>query len=263
MLVLTRRPNDRILFPRLGIAIHVVRVDGRSVRLGIEAPRDVHIVRHELADQHSESAPSPEPPALSHAFRNRLQTSLLTLQLLQRQIELDQIEPGQIERQLGDVIAQLESLESGAALPASKGPATSRASAHHDAGRHPRRTALLVEDNPNERALLAGYLQSFDYDVATAGDGADALEYLATHDKPDVVLLDMNMPRIGGAATVQVIRSNPGLAGVKLVAVSGLAPRQANVPVGKDGVDRWFTKPIRPDLLVEQLDRELAESVPA
>jgi len=275
MLVLTRRPSDKILFPKLGIAIHVVRVDGRSVRLGIDAPRDVHVVRHELTGEQwqamaGERSGSPAPPALTHAMRNQLQTSLVSLHLLQRLLELGRIDPQEVEGQLGEAIQQLEAMEAGlsgnipSAAPHAKlvdchAPAPADASSPRlPAPWRPRRTALLVEDNANERSLLAGYLQTYDYDVATACDGADALEYLATHEKPDVVLIDMNMPRVGGAATVHVIRSNPELAGMKLVAVSGLTPPQVNVPLGKNGVDRWFIKPIKPDVLIEQLDRELA-----
>ncbi len=258
MLVLTRRPSDCILFPKLGISIQIVRVDGRSVRLGIDAPRDVHVIRHELADgKDFEPRAQPPAPALDHAARNRLQTPLVSLDLLQRLMELGQLEPHEIENQLCEVIGQLEAIEAepNVGRPCAAPPKLS-------SPWRPRRKALLVEDNANERTLLAGYLQTHDYDVATANDGADALDYLATHDKPDVVLLDMNMPRIGGAATVHVIRNNPQLAGVKLVAVSGLAPPDFNVPLGKDGVDQWFTKPIRPDLLVEELDRELLASDP-
>ena len=109
-----------------------------------------------------------------------------------------------------------------------------------------------------EWSLLAGYLESHDYDVAVAADGHDALEYLTSQELPDVVLLDMNMPRIGGAATVHLIRSNPRLAGVKVIVVSGMPSRQANVPVGQGGVDQWITKPVRPDFLLEQINRELS-----
>lgn len=273
MLVLTRRPNDKILFPKLGIAIHVVRVDGRSVRLGIDAPRDVHVVRHELTEDsflHKSSAPlAPPVPALTHAIRNQLQMALVSLHLVQRLLELGRIDPEEVEQQLGQAIEQLEAMEAGlrgekpqAALPletVARRPAVrADPSPRLSAPWRPRRTALLVEDNVNERALLAGYLQTYDYEVAVASDGADALEYLATHDKPDVVLIDMNMPRVGGPATVHVIRNNPDLAGLKVVAVSGLTPPQVNVPLGKDGVDRWFIKPIKPDVLIEQLDRDLA-----
>lgn len=273
MLVLTRRPSDRILFPKLGIAIHVVRVDGRSVRLGVEAPRDVHVVRHELwGDEQPEgeslagNAPSGTEPSRSgslinrnHSLRNELQTLLLTLHLLQRLVEQGKFEPSEIESQLADVIERLHKFESSlsceqpprAAEPASVLPIRKLSQGY-------RRRALLVEDNPNERSLLAGYLESHDYDVAVAADGHDALEYLTSQELPDVVLLDMNMPRIGGAATVHLIRSNPRLAGVKVIAVSGMPSRQANVPVGQGGVDQWITKPVRPDFLVEQINRELS-----
>jgi carbon storage regulator CsrA len=278
MLVLTRRPSDRILFPKLGIAIHVVRVDGRSVRLGIEAPRDVHVVRHELLTGELAEVGLPlsnlpigsgSPSANSgiernHALRNELQTLLLSLHLLQRLVAQEKVEPPEIERRLADVVKRLTKFEAALSGDRAARPAelqVSMACPGLSQGYRPR--ALLVEDNPNERSLLAGYLESHDYDVAIAADGQDALEYLTSHELPDVVLLDMNMPRIDGAATVHVIRSDPRLAGIKVIAVSGVAPRQTNIPVGRGGVDQWITKPVRPDFLVEQINRELAlESMP-
>jgi carbon storage regulator CsrA len=259
MLVVTRRPNDRILFPKLGITVHVIRVDGRSVRLGIEAPRSVHVLRHEVAnDGRFDETPEELLPAsarLSHAARNQLQAALLALGLLQRRVELGQVTAKDLESQLASIIAHLEAIETGTPeLPGRTLPALPKTPA---AGR---RTALVVEDNPNERSLLVDYLESCDYRVAVAGDGQDALDYLARHHKPDVVLLDMNMPRLDGPATVREIRSNPDLAGVKVVAVSGLAPQEAAVDLGPAGVDRWFTKPIKPSVLVRELDRELASA---
>jgi DNA-binding response OmpR family regulator len=115
-----------------------------------------------------------------------------------------------------------------------------------------------VEDNENESELLAGYLRTCDFHVVTARDGADALEYLAGNDKPHVMLLDMNMPRMDGRTTIGKIRSNPKCAGLKVFAVSGASPEESSVRVGPNGVDRWFTKPIRPDRLVGEINRELA-----
>jgi carbon storage regulator CsrA len=48
MLVLTRRPNESIVFPALGVTVRVLAVRGTSVRLGIEAPRGVVVMRDEL-----------------------------------------------------------------------------------------------------------------------------------------------------------------------------------------------------------------------
>lgn len=48
MLMLSRKRGERILFPALGISVNVVRVDGNTVRLGIEAPKDIQILREEV-----------------------------------------------------------------------------------------------------------------------------------------------------------------------------------------------------------------------
>ena len=262
MLVISRKPNDRIVFPKLGITVQVVRVDGRNVRLGIDAPKSVQILRHEVADDgrydRDEAANPPEPERLSHEARNQLHTAMMALAVLQRQLELGMIEAAEIDQHIADVASLLGAIEAGFAGPAPKARIMAKREQRLPAGGPHRKTALVVEDNDNERMLLVDYLQTCDYDVAIAHDGRDALDYLATHDKPDVVLLDMNMPRLDGAATVREIRANPDLSGVKLVAVSGLTPRQVPVDFGPAGVDRWFTKPIRASELVRELDRELA-----
>jgi carbon storage regulator CsrA len=59
MLVLTRRPNDSVVFPGLGITVVVLSAQGGTVRLGIEAPPSVRVLRGELA-----APPAPPPPSL-------------------------------------------------------------------------------------------------------------------------------------------------------------------------------------------------------
>ena len=51
MLILSRRQQDKIIFPDLGISIEVIKVKGNRASLGIDAPRDVRIARHELIDE--------------------------------------------------------------------------------------------------------------------------------------------------------------------------------------------------------------------
>ena len=50
MLILSRREAEKVLFPKLGITIEVTRIQGRTVRLGIDAPDEIRIIRSELAD---------------------------------------------------------------------------------------------------------------------------------------------------------------------------------------------------------------------
>jgi carbon storage regulator CsrA len=56
VLVLTRRPHEKIVLPGLDITIQVVSIKGGSVRIGIEAPPDVQVMREELLDQSQASA---------------------------------------------------------------------------------------------------------------------------------------------------------------------------------------------------------------
>ena len=104
------------------------------------------------------------------------------------------------------------------------------------------------------RPLLRGFEG---LDVDTAGDGCDALDYLRSRGRPDVVLLDMGLPRLDGAAAVREIRRDPACAGLKIFAVSGHTADEYGLPLGPTGVDRWFHKPVDPMSLVRDLDLEL------
>ena len=79
MLVLSRRLSEKIVFPGIGTAVQVVAVKPGLVRLGIEAPPDVTVLREELADQF-ESEP------LSVQVRRRLDAIRSSLSLLRRQL---------------------------------------------------------------------------------------------------------------------------------------------------------------------------------
>src|SRR5947209_4217970 len=119
--------------------------------------------------------------------------------------------------------------------------------------------ALLVEDDPNERELLAGFLRHSGLEVDTAGDGCDALDYLRSRGRPDVVLLDMGLPRCDGATTVRNIRRDPAYAGLRIFAVTGSSPDEFDLGSGPGGVDRWFQKPLDPESLLRSLRQELEQ----
>ena len=90
-----------------------------------------------------------------------------------------------------------------------------------------------------------------------AGGGADALDYLRTRQRPDVVLLDMGLPRCDGPTAVRAIRRDPAYAGLRIVAVSGHRPDEFDLGVGPAGVDGWFRKPIDPRELLRDVLQEL------
>jgi CheY-like chemotaxis protein len=119
------------------------------------------------------------------------------------------------------------------------------------------RKALLVEDDQSQRELLAGFLRHSGLQVDTVGDGGDALGYLRSHAKPDVVLLDMRLPRVDGPTIVREIRNNPAYTGLKIFGVTGYLPDEFGLARGPSGIDRWFLKPIDPSRLLHELTKEL------
>ncbi|HEV3417761.1 MAG TPA: response regulator [Pirellulales bacterium] len=248
MLVLSRRPGDKILFPDLDIRVEILQSTGKNVRVGIDAPSDVAVLRHELArtDQHPRQNSPRRTPGDNHRLRNRLNTARLALCLLEKQLEA-----GLIDAAKATLVRALEEF---AAAANELQPAAGREEA---AAKLPRLRALLVEDDANESELLAGILRMSGIVVDTAGDGWQALDYLAHHERPDVVLLDMRMPRFDGPSTISAIRQNPQLQGLKVYAVSGSTPDEVGLPMGPGGVDRWFSKPLDPGRLVREMKHEL------
>ncbi len=247
MLVLSRRQDDKIVFPNLGITVEILKIAGRCVRIGVEAPSDVRVLRHELAEKEGVGlAPTDSTPTKSadHQLRNRLNRATIGLQLAQKQMEVGQVEGA--DQTLAKVLAEFQSLDED--LGRKSRPARLPAAV---------RQALLVEDDANESELLAGFLRLSGFDVNTAADGCDALDYLSEHRRPDVVLLDMQMPRCDGPSTISAIRDNPKYNGLKVFAVSGRVPADMGVTVGPTGVDRWFRKPLNPQALVTELKRDL------
>jgi carbon storage regulator CsrA len=256
MLVLSRRVDDRIVFPSVGINLQILRVRGSNVRIGIEAPPDLPVLRHELYEEKDLPKPSAEildARQLRHCLRNGLNVAKIGFQLAIRQLDVGQIDMTRatLERALAEIHDQ-ERKSLGAGVEGSHQPTCKQTDTSN------KRRALLVEDNPNECELLAGYLRISGYQVETAKDGLEAMTRLATkQSRPDVVLLDMRMPRLDGPKMVSAIRGNPDYSGLRLFAVSGVSHEEANVRVGPRGVDGWFLKPVNPAELVDQLNREL------
>lgn len=266
MLVLTRGRNDKVVFPTLGISVEILRVAGNKVRLGIDAPKTIPVLRHEIPAR-NESMEQPEsipfsaelscPTRISHSVRNRLNSAALGLHYLHRMFESDQLNDA--EATIFKVFNELKAIESEIDGGTGSQPAASRTVAEEWAApqlsHHPR--ALVVEDDDNERELLAGCLRMSGVEVETAVDGLQAMVRLTQGGRPNVVLLDMKMPQCDGSKTVSAIRDNPNYRDVRLFAVTGASQEEMNISVGPNGVDRWFTKPVNPQQLLNALREDL------
>ena len=245
MLVLSRRPHEKIAFPTLGITVEIVRVDGRTVRVGIDAPRTVPVIRGELEDASNAEvqakAHDEHSRRLDHHLRGSLNAASIALCVAQKQIEIGAADAAQ--QTLQEALEMLASLEEELGTPAKPSePCPAR-----------RPTALLVEDNINECALLVSYLRLNSFEVEAVNDGQAALDYLATRGRPDLVLLDMRLPTRSGPEILESIRSNPYHRDLKVVAMTGASASEYDIPTGPGGVDGWFSKPLNPRRMIEAL----------
>jgi two-component system, OmpR family, response regulator len=259
MLVLSRRLHEKILIPEIHTTIEVVSVKSGVVRLGIEAPLEVKILREELRarpvegeinqDQSEDRAGRLNFRELQHFLRGQLYATGLALALLRRQLLAGQ--PQFAEATLAKLTEDFQLMGERLA-----------AEGEHALPEPPKRPgkaakALLVEDNQNERELLAFFLRQSGLNVDTAGDGSEALDYLCCHAKPDVILLDMGLPRVDGPTTIREIRRNPAFAGLKIFGVTGHLPEEFDLELGPRGINGWFQKPLDPTALFHQLTHNL------
>lgn len=241
MLVLSRKEHDKLVLPTLKISVEVVRIQGNTVRLGIEAPSDVPIMRHEIADLKSiefapdESTSKQQVAKLAKAIRGRTDSCANALNLLHEHLDGDMAAQSLIV----DVFNELQALERDAKVSLDE-PA--------EAARVPH--ALLIDRDQNEGQLLASYLRLNGFEVTTAQGRDDALDFLSLHSCPDFVLLDILNSQEPNSEFLAQLRGQQGCEKLKLFAFSDAEPL---------GVDRWFPRPID----AERLVRELAAAIAA
>jgi CheY-like chemotaxis protein len=120
---------------------------------------------------------------------------------------------------------------------------------------------LLVEDNELNRELLRAMMECDDYEVEEASNGAEAL-LLLDRRLPDLVVTDLQMPRMSGSSFLQEVRRRSHLAGLKVLAVSAYAMRGDSERALAEGFDGYLTKPVQKAELREQI-RLLIEHVAA
>ena len=115
---------------------------------------------------------------------------------------------------------------------------------------------LIVEDNVENRDSLSRRLQRRGYEVLTAEDGKAGLA-MAQAEKPDLVLMDMNMPELDGWATLRLLRADDQTAGVCVAMFSVKSEVRDKVSALKDGAVDYITKPFGVDELIGRVHRIL------
>src|SRR6516225_8180537 len=119
---------------------------------------------------------------------------------------------------------------------------------------------LVVDDDEVIRRLIAVNLQLEGFDVETAVDGQDCLDRVAAID-PDVITLDVMMPRLDGWETASQLRRNPATSAIKVVLITARAQEDDRMRGQQIGVDAYLTKPFDPSEMIRVV-RELAGHPP-
>lgn len=102
---------------------------------------------------------------------------------------------------------------------------------------------LVVEDAPDTRELLRLLFEAEGYEVLTAADGLSAVE-LARKELPDAIVMDMSLPGLDGYNAARLIRSEPVLAGVPLIACTAFNRWEWRGKAIAAGFDAFLTKPL-------------------
>jgi CheY-like chemotaxis protein len=112
------------------------------------------------------------------------------------------------------------------------------------------KTILIADDDPTIIKLLQVNLEMEGYDVVTASDGQDAVEKAAER-KPDLIILDIMMPRLDGWAAREALAGMPEVASTPVIFLSARA-QQADLRRGYEaGVAEYVTKPFDPTTLLD------------
>ncbi|MBI5657851.1 MAG: response regulator [Geobacter sp.] len=115
---------------------------------------------------------------------------------------------------------------------------------------------LYIEDNEQNLYLVTFILEKGGYEVCAARDGREGID-LAAAVKPDLILLDIQLPLMDGYTVARQLRSNPELAEIPIVALTSYAmagDREKAIAAGCNG---YIEKPINPDTFMQQVELHL------
>ena len=130
------------------------------------------------------------------------------------------------------------------------------------ATQHARRRLLLVEDNEDNRALFAEYLEMHGYEVLTAGDGASGVAR-ALAEQLDLILMDVQMPGMDGIEAIRAIRASGRRDSLPILVVTALAAGDDRKRCIEAGATDYVAKPVRLKELLKRVSALAGDAIPA
>ena len=115
---------------------------------------------------------------------------------------------------------------------------------------------LYIEDNEQNLYLVKFLMEKHGYEVSAAMDGQEGIDSAAEL-RPDLILLDIQLPHMDGYSVARKLRANPDLSGIPIVAVTSYAMAGDRDKALCAGCNGYIEKPINPDTFMRQVEQHL------
>lgn len=115
---------------------------------------------------------------------------------------------------------------------------------------------LYIEDNEQNLYLVKFLMEKHGYEVSAAMDGQEGIDSAAEL-RPDLILLDIQLPHMDGYSVARKLRANPDLSGIPIVAVTSYAMAGDRDKALSAGCNGYIEKPINPDTFMRQVEQHL------
>jgi two-component system cell cycle response regulator DivK len=116
---------------------------------------------------------------------------------------------------------------------------------------------LVVEDQPDNRQIIRDMLAPTDYEITEVEDGEQALQAVAKQ-RPDLILMDIQLPIIDGYTATRRIKANPAWQSIPIIAVTSYALSGEEKKAREAGCDDYVPKPFSPRQLLAKIRQFLS-----
>jgi len=127
----------------------------------------------------------------------------------------------------------------------------------HERRRGVGKTVLIVEDNELNMKLFHDLLEAHGYQILQTRDGMEALQIARDH-KPDLILMDIQLPEVSGLQVTKWIKQDNGLKHIPVVAVTAFAMKGDEEKIREGGCEAYLAKPISVMSFLQTVERFLA-----
>jgi CheY-like chemotaxis protein len=123
----------------------------------------------------------------------------------------------------------------------------------------PQKKILIVDDDPNILELFRDILEDKGYLVVAFTRGWEALQAVSK-EEPDLIILDIMMPRVNGYEVCQILKENPKTKEIPVIFLTALSHQEALRRAAEGGADDYLVKPCPPEKLIKHVERYLGPS---